>query len=129
MQAVAVGIHGADGGKAIDPQLPHRLGNAELLEPVHPIDLGHAVGVELGRPADGVEIDRPVLLQPPQGFGPHPSLANDRPDSELPDDVGLVGFLAGRGGRSGGPALPTAIGVLGHHRSAVVEDRTGQVDR
>lgn len=74
MQAVAVGIHGADGGKAIDPQLPHRLGNAELLEPVHPIDLGHAVGVELGRPSDGVEIDRPVLLQPPQGFGPIPPL-------------------------------------------------------
>src|SRR3990172_9169183 len=53
VQTVAVGVHGDHRGEILHPEGPDGLGAAELFQ-VHAQDLGHALGENLGRAADGV---------------------------------------------------------------------------
>ena len=100
--------------------------NSRKCDAFHLLD---AVGIVLGRAADGVQVDGAVLLQGGQGLGAHAAFADDRPDAEFADDVRLVGLLADAGGGAGRLDLPLALFVLQHHRAAVVDHAPVQVHR
>src|SRR5436853_474852 len=116
-----MGIHGDDGHEVLDPEVPDRLGGAEVhpVDAVDPFDRG---GTDLCGAADGVEVDRAVLLASGERLLPHPTLSDHSSETVIADDLMLIRLLARGSGRAGSLADPL-IAFLHHHRAAVVEDR------
>ena len=70
-----------------------------------------------------------MLLEASQRLAAHAALAHHHADAVLADEVGLVGLFADARGGSGGRDFPRAVGLLGHHRAAVINHAAIQVDR
>src|SRR5215208_2654059 len=106
--------------------MPHRLGSSKLQQrhPIHPVD---TAGVELGRPADSVEIHGAVLLESGERLPSHTALPDHRAYAVFSDDAGLIRLLANARRRARGGDLPSAIRLLRHDRAAVIDDAAVEI--
>src|SRR5215471_9225653 len=111
VERVTVRVHGDNGRKIGDTQMPHRLRGAEFEEMYtgHGVD---AAGIVLRGPADSVQVDRAVLPESGECLRAHATLAHDRAHTVSPDDLRLIGFLAHarRRARGGDP-----VRAVPHH--------------
>src|SRR6185503_9253986 len=108
-------------GKGFDREMPHRFGRSEV-EERDAVDALDRPRVELRGAADGVEIDRAVLLQGRQRFRAHAAFADHRADAVALDDFRLVWLLTDARRRPGGRDAP-ALALLHDDRAAMIEDR------
>src|SRR5205823_10808124 len=115
---VAVRVHGHDGCEVANMQMPHRFRNTELQQ-VNTQNLVDCARVELGRAADGVEIDSAALLQGRESLGSHAAFADYRTYAVLLDDGRLVRLLAAASGGPRGLDGPN-VSLLQHNRTAVI---------
>src|SRR4051794_36762680 len=114
VEGVTVGIHGHDGGEVLHFKLPNRLWGAELLQKGDAADTFDALCQDLGRAADGVEVDTTVFTTCREGAIAHAPFTDNAPEPEVADDFPLIRFFADGGGRPGSDDLPAVLLVFDH---------------
>src|SRR5215470_432366 len=125
---MTMGIHSHNGGKVYNFELPNRLRRTELLQE---IDIWHALnalGQDLCRPTDCVQIHTAIFAASGQRSLPHAAFANDSAQAEITHNLPLVRFFTDGRSWPGGDAFPISLFVLYHDRPAMIEDAAAQTD-
>src|SRR5262249_55617182 len=95
LQIIAVTIDRNYCREVLDLEFPYGFRTTELFEPDAENAL-HALGVDLSRSPDAVQINAALFLACLLSFRPHTALTDDAFDAEAFDDFSLVRFFADR---------------------------------
>ena len=117
-----MGVNGNDRRKINHIQFPDGFGRTELIFKIDVANFFDALRQNLRGPADRVQIDASVFLAGGLGFGAHAAFADDPAQTEIANDLPLIGLFANGSRGAGGIAGVSAVRLGHHHRAAMIND-------